>query len=93
MNAIPSPAVKALAALLMIMCAACSNPRGLLESVPSPILFKGNENTAYRDPAVLYHDGRFHLFFTLVEIESDGKVFSYTATSQSRNLIDWTPIR
>jgi len=54
------------------------------------VLFKGDSVTAYRDPAVLYHDKTFYLFFTLVEIENDGKIFSYTATSSSRNLNNWT---
>lgn len=61
-----------------------------LDQLPSPQLFKGNETTAYRDPAVIFHEGWFHLFFTLVEIESDGKIFSYTATSMSDDLIHWT---
>ena len=56
----------------------------------SPILFKGDSVTAYRDPAVLYHNKTFYLFFTLVEVENDGKVFSYTASSTSRDLRKWS---
>ena len=63
-----------------------ANPQSLLKALKSPVLFQGNATTAYRDPAVLVHEQTFYLFFTLVEIEGDGKVFSYTATSQSRDL-------
>ena len=58
--------------------------------LPSPILFRGNETTAFRDPAVLYHNKKFYLFFTLVETEPDGKIYSYVASSVSKDLIHWT---
>lgn len=61
-----------------------------LLKLKSPILFKGDSVTAYRDPAVLYHNNTFYLFFTLIEVEKDGKVFSYTALSTSRNLRKWS---
>ena len=59
----------------------------------SPILFEGDATTAYRDPAALYHDGVFHLFFTLVKTEADGQVFLYTATSRSSDLASWSEPR
>lgn len=61
-----------------------------LNKIISPVLFQGNETTAFRDPAVLYFNGEFYLFFTVVEIESDGKIYSYTAESKSSDLIEWT---
>ena len=61
-----------------------------LQKLNSPIIFKGDSVTAYRDPAVLFENGKFYLWFTLVEIEADGKIFSYTAQSQSKDLINWT---
>lgn len=61
-----------------------------LFAVPSPILFRGDATTAYRDPAAIYHDGWFRLFFTLVKIEPDGRPFSYVAWSKSRDLVSWT---
>lgn len=65
-----------------------------LLKLKSPVLFKGDSVTAYRDPAILYHNKIYHLFFTLVEVEPDGKVFSYTASSQSLNLVKWsTPVK
>ena len=36
-------------------------------------------------------DGVFRLFFTLVETETDGTVFMYTACSKSTDLQTWTP--
>ena len=64
-----------------------------LEKLKSPVIFQGNETKAYRDPAVLFHDGTFYLFFTLMEIEPDGRIFSYTASSKSSDLMNWTAPR
>jgi len=61
-----------------------------LAKLSSPIIFKGDSATAYRDPAILFHEGVFYLYFTLVEIEEDGFIFSYTAQSRSSDLIEWT---
>ncbi len=65
----------------------------LLNTLRSPVLFRGDNVTAFRDPAALYHDGVFPLFFTLVETDPDGKVYMVTAHSQSANLATWTPPR
>ncbi|WP_394767623.1 hypothetical protein [Ferruginibacter sp.] len=61
-----------------------------LQSLTSPIIFKGNDSVAYRDPAVLYHKKLFYLFFTMVKSEADGKVYSYTAMSTSKDLKNWS---
>lgn len=61
-----------------------------LESFSSPIIFKGNDSVAYRDPAILYHKKLFYLFFTMVKSEADGKVYSYTAMSTSKDLKKWS---
>ena len=60
------------------------------DQVKSPILFKGDYKFAYRDPAVIYHDGEFHLFFTLVERAADTGMYLFTAHSKSEDLIHWT---
>ncbi|OGV70124.1 MAG: hypothetical protein A2283_14290, partial [Lentisphaerae bacterium RIFOXYA12_FULL_48_11] len=80
--------------LVLMLCAASvvaqeQNHISLAE-IPSPIMFRGDKTTAYRDPAAVYHDGCFRLYFTLVTIEPDGQVFSYTAWSRSRDLCSWT---
>ena len=56
-------------------------------------IFRGDARHAYRDPAAVWHDGRFYLFFTLVETEGDGSVFSYLAESESADLVRWAPPR
>ena len=61
----------------------------LLLDLESPIIFKGDDTTAYRDPAVLYHNQVFYLFFTLVMTEG-GKIYSYTAESHSVDLKNWS---
>lgn len=61
-----------------------------LAAIPSPVLFRGDAKTAYRDPAVLYDKGTFYLYFTLSETEADGKVYMYTAFAKSRDLVQWT---
>lgn len=61
-----------------------------LSRIPSPIIFRGDDQTAYRDPAVLYHDGVFRLFFTYITRESDGRYYWVVAVSKSRDLINWT---
>lgn len=78
----------------VIACAAAlgaeKEGRVSLAALVSPIIFRGDETTAYRDPAAVYHDGWFRLYFTLVKIEPDQQVFSYTAWSKSRDLVSWT---
>jgi len=62
-----------------------------LSEIQSPIVLKGGADTAYRDPAAIYHNGVFYLYFTCwVKDITDGKRYSYTAMSKSRDLIDWT---
>ena len=64
----------------------------VLNDIDSPIIFKGNDSIAFRDPAILFHEDVFHLFFTLVKSEG-GRIFSYTASSKSMDLRDWSPLR
>lgn len=66
--------------------------QALLETLKSPVLLAGNAATAYRDPCVLYDDGLFHLFFTLVETEPSGRVFLYVATTTTRDFRRFSPI-
>ncbi|WP_020532622.1 hypothetical protein [Flexithrix dorotheae] len=64
----------------------------LLNQLSSPIIFKGDDTTAFRDPAILFHNNVFYLFFTLVQTE-DGKIYSYTAESHSEDLLNWSPAK
>ncbi len=67
-----------------------SAQQNILQSLQSPIIFKGNDSIAYRDPAILYHNKMFYLFFTMVKSEADGKVYSYTTMSTSKDLRKWS---
>jgi hypothetical protein len=85
--------IRALFIILVLAVFGCGEPdsgSGMLSALTSPVLFQGDERTAYRDPAILYHDGLFHLFFTLVEVEADSHIYSYTAYSKSRDLLQWS---
>tara|TARA_B100001029_G_C15019471_1_gene429562 strand:+ start:245 stop:1213 length:969 start_codon:yes stop_codon:yes gene_type:complete len=64
----------------------------ILKDINSPVLFKGDQKTAYRDPAVLFHNDQFFLFFTLVKTINE-EIYSFTATSKSFDLINWSPIK
>lgn len=56
----------------------------------SPILIAGDDDTAYRDPAAIYHGGTFYLYMTRSTIDPDGLIYNQTAWSKSRDLLDWT---
>ena len=56
----------------------------------SPIIFRGDHKYAFRDPAAVYHNGAFYLFFTLSETATDGGYYNMTAFSTSSDLVHWT---
>lgn len=58
-------------------------------SLRTPIILEGDLHTAFRDPAVYYENGRFHLFCTMVENCPDGP-FLYTIQSISDDLLHWS---
>jgi len=76
--------------ILLVFCAKSEGQNNILQKIENPIIFKGDSNVAYRDPAILYNNSTFYLFFTLVEIEADGKIYSYTAQSVSEDLVNWS---
>jgi len=57
----------------------------------SPILLKGDAVTAYRDPTAIYHDGVFHLYFTVCRMEAEG-AFWYLGHCRSRDLATWSNV-
>lgn len=61
--------------------------------IEPPIILCGDSNTAYRDPAALYHDGTFYLFYTLVRTQEYGQIYSYTALSTSQDLQNFSTPR
>jgi hypothetical protein len=65
-------------------------PRIDLSALRSPVILEGDARMGYRDPAACYHDGIFHLYFSVPEIAEDGLVYSRVGWSKSRDLLDWT---
>ena len=65
----------------------------ILSGLDSPVILRGDATRAYRDPAVLYQDGEFHLFCTLVQTDPDKRIYSYTVQSTSKDLKSWTEPR
>lgn len=57
-----------------------------------PRLLIGDAETAYRDPACVYADGAFHLFFTYVD-DSCGGPYLFLGESVSADLEHWSPVR
>ena len=62
-----------------------------LSRLQSPIIIEGNARYAYRDPAVIYHDGVFYLFFTVAIFEDD-QFYARLGLITSRDLIHWSEI-
>jgi beta-xylosidase len=85
--------MKKLIILILVLDCLTSSGQAKLNRLKSPVLFRGDSVTAYRAPAVLYHNRIFYLYFALSEVESDGKVFTYVAESESRDLKKWTEPR
>ncbi|MGB0372233.1 MAG: hypothetical protein ACPGN3_12950 [Opitutales bacterium] len=61
-----------------------------LDALESPILMMGNDTTGFRDPAVIYHEGVFYMYYSLVLTEEDEKIYWYIAYSKSEDLVTWT---
>ena len=80
------------ASLAAAACGVRAADHALLDALPSPILFEGDENTGYRDPLLFLHEGTFHLFFTLGE-RATNAVYLRLAKSTSRDLRTWSPVR
>lgn len=53
------------------------------------IVFEGNDRLAFRDPACYWHEGIYHLFFTVSEKEN-GYMYNRLAHSTSNDLKTWS---
>ena len=74
----------------VFICSSLKAQKFDFSKITSPIVFKGDYKFAYRDPAVVYHTDKFHLYFTLVERASDSGMYLYVAYSVSDDLIHWS---
>ena len=59
-------------------------------TLTTPIIFAGDHKYGFRDPAAVYYDGHFYLYFTLSETSTDGGYYNMTAYSISPDLVHWT---
>lgn len=78
------------AAFAVIQAANAEQPSVNLAAIPSPIIFHGDATIAYRDPAAVYFNGCFYLYFEIIRTEEDHKPYIYTAWSKSTDLVHWT---
>ena len=62
----------------------------MLELLDSPVLLRGDDTIAYRDPAVLFYDGIFYLYTTVAETEPDHRIYLSTCVSTSGDLKHWS---
>ena len=65
-----------------------------LSKVPSPQILPGTLANSYRDPAALYHEGVFRLWFTVNQPRDDAKrMVSFLGTTRSKDLVRWEPVK
>lgn len=57
-----------------------------------PLLMEGTDECAYRDPAVIFDNGIFHLYFTYVDNRPGGP-WLFLAERTSRDLRRWSDLR
>jgi len=75
---------------VVLPCLGCGNAPINFDALTSHIILKGDMETAYRDPAAIYHDGTFWLYYTMWLKDTDAAIYSYTAMSKSTDLLNWT---
>jgi len=99
---IPVAAAAALAFCLLLTATAGeekakppkARPAVDFSAITSPIVLKYTAKAHYRDPAVVYHDGVFRLFFTVNQPRNSARsMVSFLGTTTSRDLVHWRPVR
>ena len=85
-----SPFWAVLVSFVAIASSAAGQPGPLLSALESPLILRGDEHTAYRDPLILRNGDTFYLFYSYVREEEDHLIYWYVAFSKSKDLIDWT---
>jgi hypothetical protein len=82
---------KMILALIFIAAPLIAQTDGrLLAKHSSPILLRGNDTTAYRDPILAWVNHRFMLIYSYVVTDPDQRVYWYTAWSTSPDLQHWS---
>ncbi len=57
-----------------------------------PLILQGDATVAYRDPAAVYHDGKYHIFFTHVD-NSEGGPWLQLAKITTSDFIEYSDIK
>lgn len=65
----------------------------LLHQLKSPVLLRGNDKKAFRDPTAFWKDGKIHLFFTLVENDACDLPWLTVAHTATSDFVHWSPIQ
>lgn len=69
-------------------------PPSLLNELTSPIILKGNEQIAYRDPLLIYRSGSFYLFYSYVKEDAKTHlIYWFVGMSTSHDLRHWSRTR
>jgi len=80
-----------LVAFVLLICESINAQNSIdFSKIKSPIIFRGDNMFAFRDPAVVFDNNTFYLYFTLCENSSDGGYYNVTAYSKSTDLVFWT---
>jgi len=61
----------------------------ILNKLNSPMILKGDDRTGYRDPALIFANGMFYLYYTY-NVGTEGDVFQHVAMSKSNDLRNWS---
>lgn len=64
-----------------------------LEQLQSPRILMGDDRTGFRDPCVVYHDGMFYMYHSVVLTTEDEHIVYTVALSKSEDLVQWTSPR
>lgn len=60
--------------------------------IKTPVIFQGDSTVSYRDPTMIYHEGVFRLFCTVVRREDD-YLYLHIGESKSVDLVNWSEMR
>lgn len=61
-------------------------------AIKEPQIFKGDDQCAYRDPAVYYDGKTFYMYFTYVD-DTEELPYLHIGMSHSDDLVNWSPMK
>jgi len=84
---------------LVLATASCTGPcdaaadSSLIDALkarPTPLVLRGDEHTACRDPLIFREGDTFYMFYSYVREEENRLIYWYVAFSKSKDLVNWT---